>query len=305
MSKILLTGSSGFIGSYLKKDINIQAIVLRTNEVDNCKPNYKIDSLTENTCWNNAFNNIDSIIHLAGLAHSNSFSESDYNSVNTQGTLKLASDAAKFGIKRFVFVSSIGVNGSSTKDEKPFCYNSEVEAHNVYANSKLDAEIGLKKIAEETGLEVVIVRPTLVYGPNAPGNFGLLTKLVTKLPVLPFGLVSNKRSFIAVQNLADLLLACAKHPNAAGHTFLASDGKSISTKEFTNAIAKGLNKSIYQLPIPKSIMRLGFKLIGKQSMAEQLLDNLEVDSSNTFDVMGWKPPYTMEQAMCLLSKEMK
>ena len=128
---------------------------------------------------------------------------------------------------------------------------------------------------------------------------------MTKLPLLPFGLVNNKRSFIAVQNLTDLLLTCAKHPDAAGHTFLASDGKSISTKEFTNAIAKGLNKSIYQLPVPASIMRLGAKLIGKQSMAEQLLDNLEVDSSNAFDVMGWKPLYTMEQAMNLLSKEMK
>ena len=305
VNRILLTGASGFIGYYLKKDVNIQVVVLRNNESDNCKPSYKIDSLTENTCWNNAFNDINSIIHLAGLAHSNSFSESDYNSVNTQGTLKLASDAAKAGVKRFVFVSSIGVNGSSTEDEKPFSYNSEVEPHNIYAKSKLDAEIGLKKIAEETGLEVVIVRPTLVYGPNAPGNFGLLTKLVTKLPLLPFGLVNNKRSFIAVQNLTDLLLTCAKHPNAAGHTFLASDGKSISTKEFTSAIAKGLNKSIYQLPVPTSIMRLGAKLIGKQSMAEQLLDNLEVDSSNAFDVMGWKPPYTMEQAMSLLSKEMK
>ena len=305
MSKILLTGSSGFIGSYLKKDINIQAIVLRTNEVDNCKPSYTIDSLTEHTSWNNAFNNIDSIIHLAGLAHSHSFSESDYYSVNTQGTLKLASDAAKAGVKRFVFVSSIGVNGLSTEYEKPFCYNSEIEPHNVYAKSKLDAENGLKKIAEETGLEVVIVRPTLVYGPNAPGNFGLLTKLVAKLPLLPFGLVSNKRSFIAVQNLTDLLLTCAKHHDAAGHTFLASDGESISTKQFTNAIAKGLNQSIYQLPVPASIMRFGAKLVGKKSMAEQLLDNLEVDSSNAFDVMGWKPPYTMEQAMSLLSKEMK
>ncbi|SKC33047.1 GDP-6-deoxy-D-mannose reductase [Photobacterium piscicola] len=305
VNRILLTGASGFIGSYLKKSDDILAIVIRKNEIDNCKPNYEIDGLTENTCWDNAFNNIDSIIHLAGLAHSNSFSESDYIAVNTQGTLKLASDAAKAGVKRFVFVSSIGVNGSSTEYEKPFCYYSEVEPHNTYAKSKLDAEIGLKKIAKETGLEVVIVRPTLVYGPNAPGNFGLLTKLVTKLPLLPFGLVNNKRSFIAVQNLTDLLLTCAKHPDAAGHTFLASDGKSISTKEFTNAIAKGLNKSIYQLPVPASIMRLGAKLIGKQSMAEQLLDNLEVDSSNAFDVMGWKPPYTMEQAMNLLSKEMK
>lgn len=302
--KIFLTGATGFIGKYLcKTDRDNLRCAIRINKKISSNDVFIYKDLNNNTDWNNAFDNVEAILHLAGLAHSNSFSESDYNSVNTQGTLKLANDAAKAGVRRFIFVSSIGVNGSSTK--KPFSYSSEVAPHNIYAKSKLDAEIGLKKIAEETGLELVIVRPTLVYGPNAPGNFGLLTKLVNKLPLLPFGLVNNQRSFIAVQNLTDLLLTCAKHPDAAGHTFLASDGESISTKQFINAIAKGLNKSIYQLPVPTSIMRLGAKLIGKQSMAEQLLDNLEVNSSNAFDVMGWKPPYTMEQAMSLLSKEMK
>lgn len=302
---VLLTGASGFIGGYFKGN-NIYRIYSARNRMVNCElQNGKYVNINNETDWSGCFNNINCIIHLAGLAHSNNFNENDYNSVNTQGTLKLATDAAKAGVKRFIFVSSIIVNGSSTLSGKPFHSTSKLKPHNIYAKSKLDAEIGLKKISEEKGLEVVIVRPTLVYGPNAPGNFGLLTKLVVKLPLLPFGLVSNKRSFIAVQNLTDLLLTCAKHPNAAGHTFLASDGKPISTKEFTNAIAKGLNKSIYQLPVPTSIMRLGAKLIGKQSMAEQLLDNLEVDSSNAFDVMGWKPPYTMEQAMILLSKEIK
>lgn len=143
---ILLTGSSGFIGSYLKKNIDIRTIVIRKNEIDNCKSHYKIDNLTGTTCWNNAFNSIDCIIHLAGLAHSNKFTDSDYYSVNTQGTLKLAVDAAKAGVKRFVFVSSIGVNGSSTEKEKPFSYNHKFEPHNVYAQSKLDAELGLKKL---------------------------------------------------------------------------------------------------------------------------------------------------------------
>ena len=312
--RILLTGSSGFIGKCFVTE-SMNTIFIRTVErhllndlyiqTKNIEPFFIEGGINGSSDWHLAFDHINTIIHLAGLAHSNRFTESDYFSVNTQGTLKLAIDAAKAGVKRFVFVSSIGVNGSSTLTGKPFCSTSKVKAHNIYAKSKLDAEIGLKKIAEETGLEVVIVRPTLVYGSNAPGNFGLLTKLVTKLPLLPFGLVNNKRSFIAVQNLTDLLLTCAKHPNAAGHTFLASDSKSISTKEFTSAMAKGLNKSIYQLPVPISIMRLGAKLIGKQSMAEQLLDNLEVDSSNAFDVMGWRAPYTMEQAMGLLSKEVK
>ncbi|EOB1207385.1 NAD-dependent epimerase/dehydratase family protein [Photobacterium damselae] len=303
----LITGSTGFIGRQIYKQSNeTHRYVFRVGTGSDLKyeDKYHITEL-HTTSWDNALDDIDCIIHLAGLAHSNSFSKNDYNSVNTLGTLKLASDAAKAGVKRFVFVSSIGVNGSSTEIGKPFTYRSEVEPHNTYAKSKLDAEIGLKKISDQTGLEVVIVRPTLVYGPNAPGNFGLLTKLVTKLPLFPFGVVNNKRSFIAVQNLIDLLLTCAKHPDAAGHVFLASDGESISTKQFINAVAKGLNKPICQLPVPTSVMRLGAKLIGKQSMAEQLLDNLEVDSSNAFDVMGWKPLYTMEQAMSLLSKDVK
>ncbi|HIF9327284.1 TPA: NAD-dependent epimerase/dehydratase family protein [Photobacterium damselae] len=306
MTKILLTGGSGFIGSHFpKSDKNIKYVLRNKEEAKRCKSSFFINKIDGESDWSTAFNGVDSIIHLAGLAHSATLSPDDYYSVNTQGTLKLAKDAVQAGVKRFVFVSSIGVNGSSTIGEKVFSYSSDVAPHNIYAKSKLDAEIGLKNIAEQTGLEVVIVRPTLVYGQNAPGNFGLLTKIVKKLPILPFGSINNKRSFIAVQNLVDLLLTCAEHPDAADHIFLASDGKPISIKQFTNAIAKGLNKSIYQLPIPICIMRLSAKLIGKKSIAEQLFNNLEVDSSNAFDIMQWKAPYSMEQAMSLLSEEIR
>ncbi|HIF9514553.1 TPA: NAD-dependent epimerase/dehydratase family protein [Photobacterium damselae] len=301
---ILLTGSNGFVGNHLLINNDIYRIITRDKSKES-QNSFYVDSFSSETNWEGAFSNIDCIVHLAGIAHKKSATKNDYFKVNTQGTLKLASDAAKAGVKRFVFVSTIGVNGSSTKPKKSFSYGSKVKPHNAYAKSKLDAELGLKKLAKETGLEIVIVRPTLVYGPNAPGNFGLLTRLVKNLPLLPFGLVKNQRSFIAVQNLVDLLLTCAKHPNAAGRTFLASDRESVSTKQFTNAIAKGLNKSVYQLPIPVSVMFLVAKLFGKQSMADQLLGNLEVDSSNAFDAMGWVPPYSMEQAMTLLSKEVK
>lgn len=301
---ILLTGSSGFVGNYLLTNNDIYCVVTR-DKSKKSQNSFYVDSFSSETNWEGAFSNIDCIVHLAGIAHKKTVTKNDYFKVNTQGTLKLASDAAKAGVKRFIFVSTIGVNGSSTRPEKSFSYGSKVNPHNAYAKSKLDAELGLKKLAKETGLEIVIVRPTLVYGPNAPGNFGLLTRLVKNLPLLPFGLVKNQRSFIAVQNLVDLLLTCAKHPNAAGHTFLASDCESVSTKQFTNAIAKGLNKSVYQLSIPVSVMYLVAKLCGKQSIAEQLLGNLEVDSSNAFDVMDWVPPYSMEQAMTLLSKEVK
>jgi nucleoside-diphosphate-sugar epimerase len=300
---ILITGSTGFIGSFFTSISGIRFVV-RKNAKHSYENFFEIENLCSTTVWNNAFVDVDTIIHLAGIAHSKIFTNNDYYAANVEGTLKLAVGAAYEGVKRFVFVSSIGVNGTSTLD-KPFSKISKANPNNAYAKSKYDAEVGLKKIAQETGMELVIIRPTLVYGPNAPGNFGLLTRLIAKVPFLPFGMTNNKRHFIAVQNLVDLLITCAKHPNASGHTFLASDGDSVSTKEFTNAIAKGMNKSVLQLPIPISFMRLMAKCIGKSSMIEQLVGNLEVDSSNLQDVLGWLPPYTMEQSMDSLSKSKK
>ncbi|MCS6175143.1 NAD-dependent epimerase/dehydratase family protein [Shewanella baltica] len=302
---ILLTGSNGYIGNHLinYKTANGLSIkfrnVIRSSNPSTCNT-YVIKRLDGVTNWNDAFNNINCVIHLAGLAHVKGSHESNFKNVNTDGTLHLANEAAKAGVKRFVFVSSIGVNGTFT-EQLPFSNTADVNPHNAYAQSKYDAEVGLKKIASETGLEVVIVRPTLVYGANAPGNFGMLTKLIIKLPILPFGLVDNRRDFIAVQNLADLLITCATHPNPAGHTFLASDMDTVSIKQFTNAIADGLGKKVFQLPIPVSLMRLAGKLMGKSAMVEQLVGNLQVDSSNIKDVLGWTPPLTMKQAMASLS----
>ncbi|EOA6616084.1 TPA: NAD-dependent epimerase/dehydratase family protein [Vibrio vulnificus] len=296
---LLVTGATGFIGSHLSKNIkSARYVVLNKNECS-FADTYHVDSINGSTPWSGAFHGIDAIVHLAGVAHRNNPSSYGYKEVNTEGTIQLANEAVKAGVKRFVFVSSIGVNGTSTQ-AKPFSLDSEPSPHNDYARSKYDAEIGLKKIAKETGLEVVIVRPTLVYGPDAPGNFGMLTKLIKRLPVLPFGLATNRRDFISVQNLTALLVTCATHPNAAGHTFLASDSETVSIKEFTNAIAKGLGKKVFQLPVPLTLMRLAGKLTGKSAMIEQLYGNLEVDSSNIKEVLGWTPPFTMEQSMAFL-----
>ncbi len=297
--RIFLTGGSGFIGKLLAEiypDCRHVVRKARNSELNNT---IVVDSIDANVSWDRCFDDIDTIIHLAGIAHRDVTSTEDYKEINTYGTLHLATEAVRAGVKRFVFVSSIGVNGTSTYKER-FSVKSSACPHNAYSESKHEAELGLKKIAEETGLEVVIVRPTLVYGPNAPGNFGMLTKLVSKLPVLPFGLANNRRDFIAVQNLADLLATCAKHPDAAGHTFLASDSETVSIKEFTNAIADGLSKKVIQLPVPVSVMRFVGKLIGKSAMIEQLYGNLEVDSSNIKQVLGWTPPLTMKQAMATL-----
>tara|TARA_Y100001956_G_scaffold5226_1_gene4685 strand:+ start:16717 stop:17637 length:921 start_codon:yes stop_codon:yes gene_type:complete len=295
---ILVTGSTGFIGRELISLIRDARCVVRSyNQISDDL--FFVKSIDLETDWNGAFEDVEVVVHLAGLAHSYSFTEREYQEVNVGGTLHLANEAVKSGVKRFVFVSSIGVNGTSTH-EVPFSSDSTPNPHNAYAQSKYDAEIGLQKISKETGLEVVIVRPTLVYGPTAPGNFGSLHRLVSRVPVLPFGLIENKRSFIAVQNLVDLLITCMYHPNASGCIFLASEGEPLSTKAFTNAIAEGVGKHITQLPVPSSLMRLVGQLTKKSAMVEQLVGNLEVDSSDLQTVLNWKPPYTMKQAMSSL-----
>ncbi|GHY57137.1 TPA: UDP-glucose 4-epimerase family protein [Vibrio cholerae] len=305
---ILLTGSTGFVGTNLVKSLTLKSDYIVKSAVRHAVNKddgllFEVGDINASTDFELPLKNTTVVVHCAARAHVANHATVDslaqFRAVNTEGTLNLAQQAANAGVKRFVFVSSIGVNGTSTSD-KPFTSHGKVQPHNAYAQSKYEAELGLKKIAEETGLEVVIVRPTLVYGPNAPGNFGMLTKLVKKLPVLPFGLANNRRDFIAVQNLADLLVTCATHPDAAGHTFLASDGETVSIKEFTNAMAKGLGKSVVQLPIPVGLMRLVGKVTGKSAMIEQLFGNLEVDSSNIQQVLGWTSPFTMEQAMARL-----
>ncbi len=301
---VMLTGGSGFIGKRFSKQYGIKRYVIRSEGKRVNLNDFIVPCFSSSTKWDGAFDEIDVIVHLAGLAHSNLHTTSDYKEVNIDGTLHFARSAAKAGVKRFVFVSSVGVNGLFTLDA-PFSLESKPNPHSAYAASKYEAELELKKIALKTGLEVVIVRPTLVYGAEAPGNFGILTRLVDKLPCLPFGLVNNRRSFISVDNLSDILITCVSNQNAAGHTFLASENETVSTKEFTNAIAKGLGKKIYQLPVPVNLMRFAGKLLGKSAMVEQLVGNLQVDSSDLKKVLGWTPPYTMEESMALLKEQNK
>lgn len=303
---ILLTGSSGFVGSHFCGDTNIKRIVVRKS--DNCDhwgcEQYMITTLNGKTDWSDAFSGIDVLIHLAALAHSRTFTRDDYQQVNVDGALHLAQKAALAGVKRFVFVSSIGVHGANTFGSA-LTPDSPLLPDNDYTRSKLSAEQGLKQIAKETGLEVVIVRPTLVYGRGAPGNFGLLSKLIARVPVLPFGTINNKRDFISAQNLADLLLHCATHPNASGEVFLASEGETVSIGEFTNQIARGLNRKIIQLPIHAGLFRLAGRLIGKTQLVEQLIGNLHVDNSKLKQLLGWSPPYSMKEAMSQLNKGRK
>lgn len=299
MKKVLVTGSTGFIGSeFVNKYSNTIKVVRDKSKKysDDC---FYIKNLDNDTCWDNAFSDIDVVIHLAGLAHSKKYSLNEYHSVNVEGTLNLAKQALNAGVSRFVFLSSIGVNGQNTYHHK-FTPYSDTLAINDYTRSKLLAEVKLKKLVEGTSLELVIVRPPLVYGKNAPGNFETLMKLIKISPLLPFGLANNKRDFIFIQNLIDLLITCINHTKAGGHTFLASDCETVSIKEFTNAIASGLGKHRIQLPIPVFLMRFIGKLFNRSDVIEQLYGNLELDTFELKKVLNWSPPLSMKEAMVSL-----
>lgn len=294
MNKYLITGANGFVGSTLMSKLGNQAIgAVRTAESSSLENTKVIGDINSTTNWNACLENVDTVVHLAGIASKNGYSPSDYDEINHRATLKLAQDAINLGVRRFIFVSTIAVMGlSGSFDEE-----SETNPQNDYAKSKLDAEQGLRKLLADSDMELVIIRPTLVYGKGATGNFLLLQKLIDRLPVLPFGLSKNKRSFISCDNLTDLIINCATHVDAAGEIFLASEGPAISTKDFTNAIARGIDRSPIQAPFPGTLAKVLFSLVRRPSMYSQLFDDLEVRSTKLKDVIGWTAPHTMQQNM--------
>jgi nucleoside-diphosphate-sugar epimerase len=295
---ILVTGSKGFIGSAVTDRLNQSYTVIGhgqcSNKHEESDSFIKVD-INSQSDWSNHLINVDTIIHLAAVAHNNSSNLSYINEVNVKGAVNLAQQAAKSGVRRFIFISSIGVLGNSTST--PYDESSIISPHSDYAESKALAEQKLLKISKETGLDVVIIRPVLVYGLGAPGNFAMLVNLVSKTPCLPFALCKNERSFISVDNLADFILTCIEHPKAKNQLFCISDGNDVSILEFTNEIAKGLNTRLKQIPVPLVLFKLIGKITGRDEQIGQLIGNLQVDISKAKKTLGWKPPFTMAETL--------
>ena len=303
---ILLTGVTGFIGSHvarrlsLKKATKVFAITRR--EVDSVLTGIELlevkTPLEENVFFQIPVS-IDCVVHTAARAHMtgeiSGSSLSEFRKVNVEWTLNLAKQAAALGVNRFVFISSIGVNGNI--NYKPFLEVDDENPQETYAVSKLEAEQGLLKISQETGMEVVIIRPPLVYGANAPGNFHVLLKWVARGLPLPLGAVHNQRSLVALDNLVDFIILCAQHPKAANEVFLISDGEDVSTTELLQKVAKAMGKKARLLPVPVGLMRFVAKLLGKEDVANRLFGSLQVDSSKAREILGWTPVITMDEQL--------
>jgi len=309
-STVLLTGATGFLGSRLAVDLESKPDVILTSAVrryvDVCGEHVvEVRSLDAKTDWSVALKNQKVVIHTAARAHimKDEIGDSlaEYRRINVSGTLSLAEQAAAAGVKRFVFISSVKVNGEQTSLKQPFNDLSIPLPEDDYGLSKWEAEQKLMQLADETGMEVVIIRPPLVYGPSAKGNFASVCKLIKKEYPLPFASITkNKRSLIALENLVNFILLCAdssKTPQAANETFLISDGEDVSTAELFNLVAKAYSKKNPLFPFPVSLLRLGAKLLGKKGVADRLLGSLQVDSSKARELLGWSPVITMQEQL--------
>lgn len=303
--KLLVTGANGFLlkslcAALCRQNFMVVAASRSPVPLTKCVTPFVIGELENAFDWRPALKGVEVVVHLAARVHivqdSSSSPLEAFLAVNLHGTVHLAQAAAKAGVKRFVFVSSIKVNGEFTENQ-PFSQNDIAQPHDAYAISKWQAEKALRKIEKETGMQVVILRPPLVYGAGVKANFASLLKIVNKKWPLPLASVQAKRSLIYVGNLVDAIIVCASSPNAAGHTYLVSDGEAVSMPQLIKKMALALNKPSFVLPFPVSIMRFLAKAVGKTSSVDRLTQSLVIDSSKIRQELDWKPPFTMEQGL--------
>ncbi|MDA7088502.1 SDR family oxidoreductase [Pseudomonas sp. SA3-5] len=305
--RVLVTGASGFIGSHLVTRIAAEGLqplaVLRRASSKNSPdmPVIRVSELSLTTDWSQAMENVHVVIHAAARVHVMDDQSIDplteFRKVNVDGSLNLARQAAAAGVRRFIFVSSIKVNGEGTSAGMPYLADAQAAPADPYGVSKMEAEQGLRSLATETGMEVVIIRPVLVYGPGVKANFLNMMRWLYKRVPLPFGAIHNRRSLVALDNLVDLIVTCIDHPAAANQTFLVSDGEDLSTSELLRRMAAALGKSARLLPVPSWLLETGAALLGKQALSQRLCGSLQVDISKTRELLNWTPPLSVDEAL--------
>ncbi|MBQ1557109.1 MAG: SDR family oxidoreductase [Pseudomonas sp.] len=260
-----------------------------------------IDDFANSLSWGLLLQGQDVVIHCAARVHVMHDTSTDplaeFRKVNREDTLNIARQAAMAGVQRFIFISSIKVNGEGTAPNQPYKADDASAPLDPYGVSKMEAEQGLRELAAETGMEVVIIRPTLVYGPGVKANFLNMMRWLHKGVPLPFGAIHNRRSLVALDNLADLIVTCIDHPAAANQTFLVSDGEDLSTTELLRRMAAALGKPARLLPVPSRLLEAAAALLGKQALSQRLCGSLQVDIGKTRELLDWTPPVSVDEAL--------
>lgn len=308
MHKVFITGATGFVGDAVLRRLIGEGDFVRVSVRGNCIPKFPSNvqvisgcDLGRNFDWGPALSGCDTVIHCAARVHvmketaENPLCE--FRRVNVDGTLNLARHAASSGIKRFIFLSSIKVNGEYTPVNSPYTAAADPEPKDPYGVSKREAEDGLNLIAFETGMEVVTIRPPLVYGPGVKANFHRLIKCVLNGIPLPLGAIHNKRSLVSLSNLVDLIVTCVDHPEAANKMFLVSDDEDLSTTDLLYRIGLALGKKTKLIPVPMWMFQTGSFLIGRADIGQRLCCSLQVDISKTKEILGWTPPYSVDESL--------